>query len=132
MNPLPSFESIKERSSLLPSSSRLGTPRKHAAPPFLSADVAWRHGRAQQYGWQDTYVFTKSMGEMMLSRYLKKSKFAAAVVRPSIVESSTSEPLRGWIEGLRSALPPPPLPRRCLAHCSKLPSLPMALYFPFS
>jgi len=58
-------------------------------------------------GWQDTYVFTKSMGEMMLSRYLKKSKFAAAVVRPSIVESSTEEPLRGWIEGLRSVGPPP-------------------------
>lgn len=59
--------------------------------------------RAHLFGWQDTYVFTKAMGEMLISRY--RHTLPIAVVRPSIVESSLSEPLLGWMEGIRMADP---------------------------
>ncbi|CAI5465740.1 unnamed protein product [Closterium sp. Yama58-4] len=59
--------------------------------------------RAQQCGWQDTYVFTKAMGEMVLTRGHKD--LPLAIVRPSIVESCLNEPMAGWMEGMRMADP---------------------------
>ncbi|CAI7845711.1 unnamed protein product [Closterium sp. NIES-54] len=59
--------------------------------------------RAQQCGWQDTYVFTKAMGEMVLTRGHKD--LPLAIVRPSIVESCLIEPMAGWMEGMRMADP---------------------------
>lgn len=63
--------------------------------------------RAQHFGWQDTYVFTKAMGEMLVGEL--REELPVAIVRPSIVESSISEPLQGWMEGIRSS-PLSPLP----------------------
>eukprot|EP00850_Spirogloea_muscicola_P008957 SM000049S16728 [mRNA] locus=s49:349597:353882:- [translate_table: standard] len=59
--------------------------------------------RSQMHGWQDTYVFTKAMGEMFLSE--ARDKFPIAIVRPSIIESAILEPVFGWIEGFRMADP---------------------------
>ncbi|CAI5517001.1 unnamed protein product [Closterium sp. Naga37s-1] len=59
--------------------------------------------RAQQCGWQDTYVFTKAMAEMVLTRGHKD--LPLAIVRPSIVESCLNEPMAGWMEGMRMADP---------------------------
>ncbi|GJP51989.1 hypothetical protein CLOM_g11113 [Closterium sp. NIES-68] len=59
--------------------------------------------RAQQCGWQDTYVFTKAMGEMVLTR--ARTHLPLAIVRPSIVESCLREPMAGWMEGMRMADP---------------------------
>ena len=59
--------------------------------------------RAQYLGWPNTYTFTKSLGESMLARHGKG--LAIAVVRPSIVESSTRSPFAGWNEGINTSGP---------------------------
>ena len=59
--------------------------------------------RARLYGWQDTYVFTKAMGEQLLAA--ERGDVPLAIIRPSIVEGSLSEPFPGWIEGVRMADP---------------------------
>ncbi|KAI5013874.1 hypothetical protein ZWY2020_051269 [Hordeum vulgare] len=57
--------------------------------------------RARYFGWPNTYVFTKSMGEMMIGQLLK-GEFPVVIVRPSIITSVHKDPLPGWIEGARS------------------------------
>ena len=59
--------------------------------------------RAQHLGWPNTYTFTKSLGESVLSRHGKD--LPIAVVRPSIVESSTRSPFPGWNEGINTSGP---------------------------
>jgi thioester reductase-like protein len=59
--------------------------------------------RAQHLGWPNTYTFTKSLGESILSR--RGRDLAVAVVRPSIVESSTRSPFAGWNEGINTSGP---------------------------
>ncbi|CAN6197740.1 unnamed protein product [Urochloa humidicola] len=59
--------------------------------------------RAREFGWPNTYVFTKAMGEMTLARELAGGDGPAVViVRPSIITSIQSDPLPGWIEGTRT------------------------------
>ncbi|XP_062109769.1 fatty acyl-CoA reductase 2, chloroplastic [Humulus lupulus] len=55
--------------------------------------------RAQQYGWQDTYVFTKAMGEMMIDSM--RGDVPVVIIRPSVIESTFKEPFPGWMEGNR-------------------------------
>ncbi|KAK4778177.1 hypothetical protein SAY87_018364 [Trapa incisa] len=59
--------------------------------------------RARIFGWQDTYVFTKAMGEMMISSY--KEHIPITIIRPSIIESTYREPFPGWIQGCRMVDP---------------------------
>ena len=59
--------------------------------------------RALHLGWPNIYTFTKSLGESMLSRHGRE--LAIAVVRPSIVESSTRSPFAGWNEGINTSGP---------------------------
>jgi thioester reductase-like protein len=59
--------------------------------------------RAQHLGWPNTYTFTKSLGESILSR--RGRDLAVAVVRPSIVESSERSPFAGWNEGINTSGP---------------------------
>ena len=59
--------------------------------------------RAHHWGWPNIYTFTKSLGESLLS--LRGSGLAVAIVRPSIVESSLSQPFRGWNEGVNTTAP---------------------------
>ncbi|HXA00011.1 MAG TPA: SDR family oxidoreductase [Candidatus Dormibacteraeota bacterium] len=59
--------------------------------------------RAQRLGWPNTYTFTKSLGESTLSR--RGKDLPIAVVRPSIVESSTRSPFPGWNEGINTSGP---------------------------
>lgn len=56
---------------------------------------------ADRYGWNDTYTFTKWMGEQLLLQHLQGQ--ALTIVRPSIVESTLQEPAPGWIEGVKVA-----------------------------
>ncbi len=59
--------------------------------------------RARHLGWPNTYTFTKSLGESLL---LTRGKgLPIAIVRPSIVETSTGEPFRGWNEGINTSAP---------------------------
>jgi long-chain acyl-CoA synthetase len=59
--------------------------------------------RAQRFGWPNTYTFTKSLGESLLAT--RGAGLPIAVVRPSIVETSTLEPFRGWNEGINTSAP---------------------------
>jgi long-chain acyl-CoA synthetase len=59
--------------------------------------------RAQHLGWPNTYTFTKSLGESLLAS--RGRDLPIAVVRPSIVESSTRTPFPGWNEGINTSGP---------------------------
>ncbi|KAJ4796456.1 Fatty acyl-CoA reductase [Rhynchospora pubera] len=55
--------------------------------------------RAKLYGWQDTYVFTKAMGEMIINSM--RGEIPVVTIRPSVIESTLKEPFPGWMEGNR-------------------------------
>ncbi|ONK72606.1 uncharacterized protein A4U43_C04F21160 [Asparagus officinalis] len=55
--------------------------------------------RAKLHGWQDTYAFTKAMGEMILNSM--RGDTPVVIVRPGVIESTFKEPFSGWIEGSR-------------------------------
>ncbi|CAI0402456.1 unnamed protein product [Linum tenue] len=55
--------------------------------------------RAKKYGWQDTYVFTKAMGEMVIDNM--RGEVPVVILRPSVIESTYKEPFPGWMEGNR-------------------------------
>ena len=59
--------------------------------------------RAERFGWPNTYTFTKSLGESLLAT--RGAGLPIAVARPSIVETSTHEPFRGWNEGINTSAP---------------------------
>ncbi len=59
--------------------------------------------RAREYGWNDTYTFTKWIGEQLLVR--DRGSVPLVVFRPAIIEGSFDEPAPGWIDGLRMADP---------------------------
>jgi len=54
-------------------------------------------------GWPDAYAFTKSLGETALLDM--RGQLPVTFLRPSIVESSLSQPRPGWIRGFRMAEP---------------------------
>lgn len=56
---------------------------------------------AHYYGWNDTYTFTKWMGEQLAMQHMRGG--ALTIVRPSIIESTLLEPVPGWIEGVKVA-----------------------------
>ena len=58
---------------------------------------------ARQRGWNDTYTYTKALGEQMVLR--ARNQVPTVVIRPSVIESSLSEPSPGWLDGLRMADP---------------------------
>ncbi|KAF0912883.1 hypothetical protein E2562_019466 [Oryza meyeriana var. granulata] len=55
--------------------------------------------RAKLHGWQDTYVFTKAMGEMVINSM--RGDIPVVTIRPSVIESTWREPFPGWMEGNR-------------------------------
>ncbi|ONK57159.1 uncharacterized protein A4U43_C10F17210 [Asparagus officinalis] len=56
--------------------------------------------RAKTFGWPNTYVFTKAMGEMLLGHL--RGDLPLVILRPTIITSIYKEPLPGWIEGTRT------------------------------
>ncbi len=59
--------------------------------------------RARRLGWPNTYTLSKSLAESMIVRH--GSGLPIAIVRPSIVETSTDQPFRGWNEGINTSAP---------------------------
>lgn len=55
--------------------------------------------RAKLYGWPNTYVFTKAMGEMHVAQL--RGNLPVIIMRPTIVCSTLKEPFPGWVEGCR-------------------------------
>ena len=56
---------------------------------------------SNRYGWNDTYTFTKWMGEQILRKELQGTSLT--ILRPAIVESALIDPSPGWIEGVKVA-----------------------------
>ncbi|KAG9457256.1 hypothetical protein H6P81_001764 [Aristolochia fimbriata] len=56
--------------------------------------------RARSFGWSNTYVFTKAMGEMLLGHL--KGHLPLVIVRPAIVTATYIDPFPGWIENPRT------------------------------
>ena len=56
---------------------------------------------SHRYGWNDTYTFTKWIGEQLIMAKLHDSTLT--IVRPSVIESTYREPVAGWIEGVKVA-----------------------------
>lgn len=52
-------------------------------------------------GWNDSYTFTKWMGEQILMKELQGQSLT--IVRPAIIESTLKGPVPGWIEGVKVA-----------------------------
>ena len=59
--------------------------------------------RARHLGWPNTYTMAKSLAESLLVKH--GAGYPIAIVRPSIVETSTQEPFRGWNEGINTSAP---------------------------
>ncbi|CAN6313927.1 unnamed protein product [Urochloa humidicola] len=55
--------------------------------------------RAKLHGWQDAYVFTKAMGEMVINSM--RGEVPVVTIRPSVIESTWRDPFPGWMEGNR-------------------------------
>lgn len=56
---------------------------------------------ARAYGWNDTYTFTKWLGEQRLLERMRGGSLT--ILRPSIIESTLREPVPGWVEGIKVA-----------------------------
>ncbi|KAK9938817.1 hypothetical protein M0R45_015536 [Rubus argutus] len=56
--------------------------------------------RASVYGWPNTYVFTKAMGEMLIG--VHRENIPVVILRPTIITSTYKEPFPGWVEGIRT------------------------------
>ena len=59
--------------------------------------------RARRLGWPNTYTLSKSLAESMIVKH--GAGLPIAIVRPSIVETSTYQPFRGWNEGINTSAP---------------------------
>jgi long-chain acyl-CoA synthetase len=58
--------------------------------------------RAAQWGWTNTYTYSKSLGEQILAG---EQDLEYTIVRPAIVEAALRFPFPGWVEGGRTAAP---------------------------
>ena len=58
---------------------------------------------ARERGWNDTYTYTKAIGERIVLR--TRNGAPTIIIRPAVIESGFSEPSPGWLEGLRMADP---------------------------
>ncbi|KAI0531149.1 hypothetical protein KFK09_000702 [Dendrobium nobile] len=56
--------------------------------------------RARMYGWPNTYVFTKAMGEMLLGHL--RGDIPLVIMRPTIITSVYKDLCPGWVEGART------------------------------
>uniref|UniRef100_A0A1D1XLR3 Fatty acyl-CoA reductase n=1 Tax=Anthurium amnicola TaxID=1678845 RepID=A0A1D1XLR3_9ARAE len=56
--------------------------------------------RARFFGWPNTYVFTKALGEMLIGQ--SRGDVPVVIVRPTIITSTYKEPFPGWMEGTRT------------------------------
>ncbi|KAK9999548.1 hypothetical protein SO802_019151, partial [Lithocarpus litseifolius] len=53
---------------------------------------------AKLYGWPNTYVYTKALGEMLLGHFNKN--LPLVIIRATMITSTYKEPFSGWIEGV--------------------------------
>jgi fatty acyl-CoA reductase len=75
------------------------TSQDHAK--FKEALIQLGIKESRHYGWNDTYTFTKWLGEQLLLQGLDQKNLT--ILRPSIIESTISSPVAGWVEGIKVA-----------------------------
>ncbi|MDA2923280.1 AMP-binding protein [Acidobacteria bacterium AH-259-L09] len=73
--------------------------RKWIKSRLIEQGMIW----ARQQGWNDTYTYTKALGEQVVVK--TRAQIPTVIIRPSVIESSLSEPSPGWLDGLRMADP---------------------------
>jgi len=73
--------------------------RKWLENRLVATGMDWARDR----GWNDTYTYTKALGEQVVRHACRD--IPTIIVRPSVIESSLSEPIPGWLDGLRMADP---------------------------
>lgn len=78
--------------------------------------------RAAQWGWTNTYTYTKSLGEQIIAA---AEDLEWAIVRPAIVEAALEFPFPGWVEGGRTAAPLVMMAAAGLRHWSIREDAPM-------
>lgn len=61
--------------------------------------------RAQEWGWPNTYCYTKSLGDQVIDAFSRQNGLEFSIVRPAIVESSLRFPFPGWNEGFTTTAP---------------------------
>lgn len=61
--------------------------------------------RAKQWGWTNTYTYTKSIGEQVTIKRAAEMEIPVTIVRPAIVESTAAFPFPGWNEGINTCAP---------------------------
>lgn len=85
---------------------RLEEAFKTCKKRWISAELT-REGmeRAKQWGWTNTYTYTKSLGEQVTLKRAAERGVDVTIVRPAIVESSLSFPFAGWNEGVNTCAP---------------------------
>jgi alcohol-forming fatty acyl-CoA reductase len=94
----------RRRQTPLPPGAELETQiRKNRARWLRNKLTRAGMRRARYLGWPNTYTFTKSLAESLIAR--RGAGLPIAVVRPSIVETSTDEPFPGWNEGINTSAP---------------------------
>ncbi|MCH7490338.1 MAG: SDR family oxidoreductase [Gemmatimonadetes bacterium] len=93
-------ELFARRNGSTPTAERIAQARPHLANTLV---VELGSRLARSHGWTDTYTFSKSLGEQLLIR--DRAEVPLAIMRPSIIESTYTEPVPGWIEGLRMGDP---------------------------
>jgi alcohol-forming fatty acyl-CoA reductase len=65
--------------------------------------VASGRHHARALGWSDVYTMSKALAELAVAEGC--ADLSLSIVRPSIIESSLTEPMPSWITGLRMAEP---------------------------
>jgi long-chain acyl-CoA synthetase len=87
-----------------PTASALDAQLRKARARYIRAHlVELGMRRARELGWPNTYTFTKSLAESLIAKL--GADLPVAIVRPSIVETSTHDPFRGWNEGVNTSAP---------------------------
>src|SRR5580700_3829170 len=59
--------------------------------------------RAQSWGWPNTYIYTKSLGEQLV--LANRERLDVTVVRPAVIESALRDPFPGWNQGVNTSAP---------------------------
>lgn len=78
--------------------------------------------RAAQWGWVNTYTYSKSIGEQLVA---SEPGLEYSIVRPAIVEAALEFPFPGWVEGGRTAAPLIMMAMSGLRHWPVRPDAPM-------
>ncbi|XP_075512749.1 fatty acyl-CoA reductase 3-like isoform X1 [Primulina tabacum] len=99
LNGTPGLDIYSEKKLMEDTLKQLGA-QNYSQDDIKSAMKDFGIQRARKFGWPNTYVFTKVMGEMMLGEL--KENVPLVIIRPTIITSTYKEPFPGWAEGVRT------------------------------